>query len=117
MEIVLVTNAPEGDARESLEALGLDGAFDPMVFAEEAGAEKPDPAPYREALDRLSVSPEESLAFESLPEGGEVRGRGGRARGGAGLHARAQRDRGIGDRARRRGLLRPGGVRQAGPVG
>lgn len=40
-----------------------------MVFAEEAGAEKPDPAPYREALDRLGASPGETLAFEDSPKG------------------------------------------------
>lgn len=69
MEIVLVTNAPEEDARKSLEALSLDKAFNPMVFAEDATAKKPDPAPYREALDSLGVSPEETLAFEDSPKG------------------------------------------------
>jgi len=69
MEIVLVTNAPRHDAEKSLEALGLDDGFDPMVFAEEVGAEKPDPAPYREALERLGVSPGECLAFEDSPKG------------------------------------------------
>ena len=69
MKIVLVTNAPEEAARESLEALGLTDAFDPMVFAEEAGAEKPDPAPYSFALETLGVSAGETLAFEDSPKG------------------------------------------------
>lgn len=69
MEIVLVTNSPRRDARRSLEALALDEAFDPMVFAEEVGAVKPDPAPYRAALEKLGVSPEETLAFEDSPTG------------------------------------------------
>ncbi|WP_028216463.1 HAD-IA family hydrolase [Paraburkholderia oxyphila] len=34
--------------------------WDAVVTAEEAGAYKPDPAPYRLALDRLGVSPSES---------------------------------------------------------
>ncbi len=50
MRLVLVTNAPRRDAERSLEGLGFDGRFDPMVFAEEVEAEKLDPAPYREAL-------------------------------------------------------------------
>ncbi len=69
MKIGLVTNAPAEDARESLEALGLTDAFDPMVFAEEAGAEKPDPAPYSFALETLGVSAGETLAFEDSPKG------------------------------------------------
>jgi HAD superfamily hydrolase (TIGR01509 family) len=69
MGIVLVTNAPEEDARRSLEALGLDEAFDPMVFAEEVGAKKPDPAPYQAALEKLGVPSEETLAFEDSPKG------------------------------------------------
>ncbi|QIN78377.1 HAD-IA family hydrolase [Rubrobacter marinus] len=69
MGIVLVTNAPREDARRSLEALGLDEAFDPMIFAEEVGAEKPDPTPYRVALERLGFQAGETLAFEDSPKG------------------------------------------------
>ena len=69
MRLVLVTNAPRSAAEKSLEALGLDDRFDAMVFAEEAGAEKPDPAPYREALDSLGAAPGEALAFEDSPKG------------------------------------------------
>lgn len=69
MRLVLVTNAPRSAAERSLEALGFDDRFDAMVFAEEVGAEKPDPAPYREALDRLDVPPGETLAFEDSPKG------------------------------------------------
>ena len=69
MRLVLVTNAPRSAAEKSLEALGFDDHFDPMVFAEEVGAEKPDPAPYQEALDKLNIPPGEALAFEDSPKG------------------------------------------------
>lgn len=36
--LALVSNAPKEDAHRSLEALGLDDAFDLMVFAEDVGA-------------------------------------------------------------------------------
>ena len=67
--LALVSNAPREDARKSLEALGLDDAFDPMVFAEDVGAEKPDPAPYEAALERLGFRAQEALAFEDSPSG------------------------------------------------
>ena len=69
IEIVLVSNAPKKDARNSLEALELMEAFDPMIFAEDVGAEKPDPAPYKAALDQLNISADEALAFEDSPTG------------------------------------------------
>lgn len=69
MALALVSNAPKRDAEKSLEALGLADAFDPMVFAEEVGSYKPDPAPYRAALEALGVPPGEALAFEDSPKG------------------------------------------------
>lgn len=69
MHLVLVTNSPRDAAERSLEALGFADRFDAMIFAEDVGAEKPDPAPYREALDRLGVPPEDCLAFEDSPNG------------------------------------------------
>ncbi len=69
ISVAMVSNAPKEDARSSLEGLGLRDAFEPMVFAEDVGAEKPDPAPYREALRNLDISPEKALAFEDSPSG------------------------------------------------
>ena len=69
MSLVLVTNAPEEDARESLQALGLADVFDPMIFAGEAGAMKPDPALYGFALEKIGVPAGETLAFEDSPKG------------------------------------------------
>ncbi len=69
ISIVLVSNAPKEEARNSLEGLSLQEAFNPMIFAEDVGVEKPDPAPYNAALEQLGISPEEALAFEDSPAG------------------------------------------------
>lgn len=71
LAVALVSNAPKADARNSLESLELVEAFEPMIFAEDVGAEKPDPTPYNEALNRLGISPREALAFEDSPSGVE----------------------------------------------
>jgi HAD superfamily hydrolase (TIGR01509 family) len=67
--IVLVTNAPEENVEAILLALELREFFDEVVLADEVGPGKPDPAPYRAALDRLNVLPEEALAFEDSTSG------------------------------------------------
>jgi beta-phosphoglucomutase-like phosphatase (HAD superfamily) len=69
LRIALVSNAVKDDARNSLGAMRLSDRFDPMVFAEDVGVEKPDPTPYREALKRLDISPQQALAFEDSPSG------------------------------------------------
>lgn len=69
ISVAMVSNAPKEDARSSLEGLGLGDVFEPMIFAEDVGVEKPDPTPYQEALKKLGISPEEALAFEDSPSG------------------------------------------------
>ncbi|KHG66592.1 hydrolase [Thermus sp. 2.9] len=63
----VVTNAPRENAHHVLKALGLSPPL--LVLAEEVGRGKPDPLPYRVALKRLGVAPEEALAFEDSPSG------------------------------------------------
>ncbi|WP_448377642.1 HAD family hydrolase, partial [Fervidobacterium sp.] len=63
----VVTNAPKENARHVLGALGLEPPL--LVLAEEVGRGKPDSLPYRVALERLGVGPEEALAFEDSPSG------------------------------------------------
>jgi len=63
----LVTNAPHENARHVTQALGL--SFDVVVLAEELAAGKPDPLPYRVALERLDLGAPEALAFEDSPAG------------------------------------------------
>lgn len=65
----LVTNAPEENVEAILLALELEDFFEEVVLADEVGPVKPDPAPYRAALERLGVPPEEALAFEDSTSG------------------------------------------------
>lgn len=69
LKIALVTNAPKANVLAILAALGLDDDFDLVVVADEVGAGKPDPAPYRAAVERLGIAPGDALAFEDSPSG------------------------------------------------
>lgn len=67
--IALVTNSGEEDAGEILQPLGLDGAFDPMVYPKHTTEDKPATIPYEEALARLGLPPGEAVAFEDSVTG------------------------------------------------
>jgi len=69
LEVALVTNAPRENVLAVLRALGLDEVFEPVILADDVGIGKPDPAPYRAALDALDLSAKETLAFEDSPSG------------------------------------------------
>jgi HAD superfamily hydrolase (TIGR01509 family) len=69
MKIALVTNAPEENVEAILLALELGDVFDAIVLADEVEAVKPDPAPYRAALNKSGVRAEEALAFEDSVSG------------------------------------------------
>jgi HAD superfamily hydrolase (TIGR01509 family) len=65
----LVTNAPQENVGAVLPALRLEDFFDAVVPAEEVRAGKPDPEPYRAALEKLDADPDETLAFEDSVSG------------------------------------------------
>lgn len=65
----LVTNAPKLNAYFMLEALQLKEAFDIIILAEEEAAAKPDPTPYKVALERLGVNAAQAIAIEDSPSG------------------------------------------------
>ena len=67
--LALVTNAPVENVEAILLALELDAFFDEVVLSDEVGPVKPDPAPYKVALDKFGISPEEALAFEDSTSG------------------------------------------------
>jgi HAD superfamily hydrolase (TIGR01509 family) len=69
ISLALVTNAPEENVEAILLALELEEFFDEVVLSDEVGPVKPDPAPYKAALDKLGVSPEGALAFEDSTSG------------------------------------------------
>jgi HAD superfamily hydrolase (TIGR01509 family) len=69
LSLALVTNAPEENVEAVLLALELGEFFDEVVLSDEVGPVKPDPAPYKAALQRLGIAPEEALAFEDSTSG------------------------------------------------
>jgi putative hydrolase of the HAD superfamily len=60
LALAVVSNWDVG-LHDHLDALGLAPFFAAIVTSAEVGAEKPDPAIFRAALDRLGVAPERSL--------------------------------------------------------
>jgi HAD superfamily hydrolase (TIGR01509 family) len=69
ISLALVTNAPEENVEAIVLALELKEFFDEVVLSDEVGPVKPDPAPYKAALDKLGISPEKALAFEDSTSG------------------------------------------------
>lgn len=65
----VVTNAPRANAEFLLTALKLTESFEFVVLAEDLPYGKPDPLPYRHALERLGLEPTEAIAFEDSPSG------------------------------------------------
>lgn len=65
----LVTNAPPKNVEFMLQVLGLTEMFDWVILAENLSAGKPDPLPYRMALEELGISASEAVAFEDSPSG------------------------------------------------
>ncbi len=66
----LVTNGDPGGQRAKLAALGLDDAFDVVVFSDELGRSfrKPHPAPFRQALRLLGAESDRSFFIGDHPE-------------------------------------------------
>ena len=69
LSLALVTNAPQENVGAILLALELTDLFDAAVLSDEVGAVKPDPAPYKAALHKLGLTPDEALAFEDSTSG------------------------------------------------
>lgn len=55
----IVTNGEPRIQRPKLRSLGLDDAFDAVVYAGHDADYKPNPEPFRQALDQLALAPEE----------------------------------------------------------
>ncbi len=69
LAIAVVTNAPPENAAFMLKELGLSDTFDPVVIGDRLPRGKPDPLPYQTALDQLSISAAEAIAFEDSTAG------------------------------------------------
>ena len=67
--LAVVSSARRAEIAIVLEAGGIADAFEAIVGKEDVSAFKPDPEPYRIALDRLGLRPEQALAIEDSPTG------------------------------------------------
>ncbi|MBD2293356.1 HAD-IA family hydrolase [Anabaena sphaerica FACHB-251] len=65
----LVTNAPRLNAEFMLEVLGIKEVFHTIVLADDCLAGKPDPEPYKVALNKLGITAEQAIALEDSPSG------------------------------------------------
>lgn len=65
----LVTSAPRDMAGHLLRSVGLEHAFAPEVYASELARGKPDPLPYRTALELLGLAAEQAIVFEDALSG------------------------------------------------
>lgn len=60
IEVAALTNSGADQARSLLDASGVLGSFAEVLSVEAVGRYKPDPSPYRHALERLGVSAQRS---------------------------------------------------------
>ena len=65
----VVTNAPRVNAHAMLAAARLDTRLTRLIIGEECPRPKPDPLPYRMAMEELGATPATSVAFEDSPSG------------------------------------------------
>uniref|UniRef100_A0A6U2EPG4 Haloacid dehalogenase-like hydrolase domain-containing protein Sgpp n=1 Tax=Hemiselmis andersenii TaxID=464988 RepID=A0A6U2EPG4_HEMAN len=64
-----VTNAPRENAEMMLQAIDKLDWFDKLIIGDECERAKPDPLPYQIAMDRLGISPENTIVIEDSPSG------------------------------------------------
>jgi HAD superfamily hydrolase (TIGR01509 family) len=70
LPVALCSGALRSDIEPVLEKLGIGDAFSVMVTAEDTDKSKPDPAPYRLALQKLGIKDASTaLAIEDTPAG------------------------------------------------
>ncbi|MEZ4386669.1 MAG: HAD-IA family hydrolase [Candidatus Krumholzibacteriia bacterium] len=65
--LAVVSDAPRFEAWLRLCQLGLQHHFDHVVTYEDTGVRKPDPLPFRMALDELGVRPQEAVMIGDWP--------------------------------------------------
>ena len=75
--MALVTSTPRANIDFVLKQVGLAGAFDTIVAAEDVSRGKPDPEGFLLAARRLGAAPERCLVIEDAPGGIEAARRAG----------------------------------------
>ena len=68
IKLAIVSDAPRMSAWLRLVSLGLDSFFDTVVALDDTGKKKPDPAPFRLALGRLDVEPQDAIMIGDWAE-------------------------------------------------
>lgn len=66
--LAVLSDAPSNQAWLRLCQLNLHHHFDPVVTFDDTGARKPDPKPFRVALERMGLAPDEVLMVGDWPE-------------------------------------------------
>ncbi len=69
VKLAVVTTTWRDNVMTVLNGAGLASAFSLIVAKEDTPLRKPDPAPYRIAVERLGVAPNEAIALEDSPGG------------------------------------------------
>ena len=64
----VISDAPKLEVWLRIVGLGLHHYFDEIITSEDFGVKKPDPKPYRRALEVLGTEPEETLMVGDWPE-------------------------------------------------
>jgi HAD superfamily hydrolase (TIGR02253 family) len=68
IKLGIITDAPALKAWKRLNAMGLDDLFDTVIAFEDTGRKKPHKLPFRLALKKLNLKPEEVLFVGDWPE-------------------------------------------------
>ncbi|MEN3930700.1 HAD-IA family hydrolase [Microvirga sp. W0021] len=69
LSVGLVTNAPRENVDFVLPVLKLEDAFDIQILGSEMEKGKPDPAPYKAALEAFAINADEAIVFEDSKTG------------------------------------------------
>ncbi len=64
----VISDAPKMEVWLRIVGLGLHHYFDDIITSEDFGVKKPDPKPYRRALELLGTKPEETLMVGDWPD-------------------------------------------------
>ena len=68
IRLAVVSDAPSREAWMRLYYLNLHHVFDPVLTFDDTGARKPSPKPFKLALEKMNVAPEEVLMIGDWPD-------------------------------------------------
>ena len=68
IRLAVVSDAPSREAWMRLYYLNLHHVFDPVLTFDDTGARKPSPKPFKLALDKMNVGPDEALMIGDWPD-------------------------------------------------